>query len=88
MAALLRHLQDPDFDIDDYEGADLMDCWQHLDGGASPLSLVVNNHWRIRTGYVPASAFSPEAIPVEALRSGDQRHPAGRGAFGLHGHGA
>ena len=69
MAALLRHLQDPDFDIDDYEGADLMDCWQHLDGAASPLSLVVNNHWRIRTGYVPASAFSPQAIPVEALEA-------------------
>ncbi|KQR64148.1 hypothetical protein ASF98_11670 [Arthrobacter sp. Leaf337] len=69
MAALLRHLQDPDFDIDDFEGADLMDCWQHLDGGASPLSVVVNNHWRIRTGYVPASAFSPQAIPVEALEA-------------------
>lgn len=69
MAALLRHLQDPDFDIDDYEGADLMDCWQHLDGESSPLSLVVNNHWHIRTGYVPASAFSPQAIPVEALEA-------------------
>jgi hypothetical protein len=69
MAALLRHLQDPDFDIDDYDGADLMDCWQHLDGEASPMSLVVNNHWHIRTGYVPASAFSPAAIPVEALEA-------------------
>ncbi|MCT9626745.1 hypothetical protein HWD94_16670 [Pseudarthrobacter equi] len=69
MAALLRHLQDPDFDIDDYEDADLMDCWQHLDGGASPMALVVNGHWHTRTGYVPASAFSPEAIPVSALQS-------------------
>ncbi|ABM10512.1 hypothetical protein [Paenarthrobacter aurescens] len=69
MAALLRHLQDPDFDIDDHDGADLMDCWQHLDGDASPLSLVVNRHWHIRIGYVPASAFSPQAIPVEALEA-------------------
>ncbi|MCP1415518.1 hypothetical protein [Paenarthrobacter sp. A20] len=69
MAALLRHLQDPDFDIDDYDGANLMDCWQHLDGAASPISLVVNNHWHIRTGYVPASAFSPAPIPVEALEA-------------------
>jgi hypothetical protein len=69
MAALLRHLQDPDFDIDDYEGADLMDCWQHLDGESSQSSVVVNGHWHVRTGYVPASAFSPEAIPVNALQS-------------------
>ena len=69
MAALLRHLQDPDFDIDDHDGADLMDCWQHLDGAASPVSLVVNGHWHIRTGYVPASAFSPAPVPVEALEA-------------------
>lgn len=69
MAALLRHLQDPDFDIDDYQDADLMDCWQHLDGATSALSLVVNGHWHLRTGYVPASAFSPQAIPVEALEA-------------------
>ncbi|WP_217376139.1 hypothetical protein [Paenarthrobacter ureafaciens] len=69
MAALLRHLQDPDFDIDDHDGADLMDCWQHLDGAASPISLVVNGHWHIRTGYVPAAAFSPAPVPVEALEA-------------------
>ncbi|MFM9431980.1 hypothetical protein ACFDR8_002896 [Arthrobacter sp. MP_2.3] len=68
MAALLRHLQDPDFDIDDYENADLMDCWQHLNGDA-PMSVIINDHWHTRTGYVPASAFSPEAIPVSALQS-------------------
>ncbi|WP_415854836.1 hypothetical protein [Sinomonas sp. G460-2] len=68
MAALLRHLQDPDYDIDDYEGADLADCWQHLDGSTSPNAVVVNGTWHTRTGYVPATAFSPEAVPVEALR--------------------
>ena len=69
MAALLRHLQDPDFDIDDDENADLADCWQHLDGDSSDTSVVINGHWHTRTGYVPASAFSPEAIPVSALQS-------------------
>lgn len=69
MAGLLRHLQDPDYDIDDHEGADLADCWQHLDGETSDSSVVVNGHWYTRTGYVPASAFSPEAIPVSALQS-------------------
>lgn len=68
MAALLRHLQDPDYDIDAHEGADLADCWQHLDGSSSPNSVVVNGTWHTRTGYVPATAFSPEALPVEALR--------------------
>ena len=69
MAALLRHLQDADFDIDDHDGADLMDCWQHLDGATSPVSVVVNGHWHVRTGYVPAPAFTPAAIPVEALEA-------------------
>ncbi|WP_415854290.1 hypothetical protein [Sinomonas sp. G460-2] len=68
MAALLRHLQDPDYDIDDHEGADLADCWQHLDGSTSPNAVVVNGRWHTRTGYVAATAFSPEAVPVEALR--------------------
>lgn len=68
MAALLRHLQDPDYDIDDHDGADLADCWQHLDGVTSPNAVVVNGKWHTRTGYVPATAFSPEAVPVEALR--------------------
>lgn len=68
-AALLRHLQDPDWDIDDTDGADLMDCWQHLDGTAADKAVVVNGHWYTRTGYVPASAFSPEAIPVSALQA-------------------
>ncbi len=69
MAALLRHLQDPGFDIDDTTGADLMDCWQHLDGASSPHSVIVNGSWHTRTGYVPATAFSPEAIPVQALKA-------------------
>lgn len=69
MAGLLRHLQDPDYDIDDYEGADLADCWQHLDGESSESSVVVNGHWHTRTGYVPASAFSPEAVPVSSLQA-------------------
>lgn len=30
---------------------------------------MVNDHWHIRTGYVPASAFSPAPIPVEALEA-------------------
>jgi hypothetical protein len=69
MAALLRHLQDPDYDIDDVDGVDLAHCWQHLDGSMSPNAVVVNGKWLTRTGYVPAAAFSPEAVPVEALRA-------------------
>jgi hypothetical protein len=69
MAALLRHLQDPAFDIDDVDGADLATCWQAFDGDASKHSVLVNDRWHVRTGYVPASAFSPEAIPVQALQS-------------------
>jgi len=68
MAALLRHLQDPEFDIDDFTDTSLEDCWQHLDGASVPRALVVNKRWYTRTGYVPADAFSPEPIPVQALR--------------------
>lgn len=75
LAALIRSLQDPSFDMDDTfsyisgndEALTLNDCWQRLDWSKGP-ALVVNDTWHHRIGYVPPDAFTAEETNVRALK--------------------
>lgn len=67
-AALFRSLQDPRFDIDDLEGADLKTCWQSFDGAESPEYIRVNGGPVTRIGFIPKEAFEASARPVQMFQ--------------------
>lgn len=76
-AALLRSLQDPNFDIDDTlshvpgQETDLLrltDAWQLLDWSETTDYTTANNSWLHRTGWVPADGFHADEMSVRALK--------------------
>lgn len=65
-AALFRSLQDPSYDIDDLDGADLATCWQKTNGQPADHA-VINDCWFTKVAYVPPRAIAPDAQPVQML---------------------
>ncbi|MFK4299161.1 hypothetical protein ABH924_004342 [Arthrobacter sp. GAS37] len=67
-AALFRSLQDPRFDIDDLDGADLKTCWQTFDGTESQEYLRINAGPVSRFGFIAKEDFEATALPVQMFQ--------------------
>lgn len=67
-AALFRSLQDPRFDIDDLEGADLKTCWQTFDGTESEEYIRINGGPVSRFGFIAKEDFEASALPVQMFQ--------------------
>jgi hypothetical protein len=76
-AALIRSLQDPDYDIDDTlshvpgreaELLSLTDAWQLLEWPEGAGATKVNDSWFHRTGFVPPEAYLTQEETVRVLK--------------------